>query len=33
MGISHVLVNGRIVLNEGTISDERPGRVLQHATR
>jgi N-acyl-D-aspartate/D-glutamate deacylase len=33
MGISHVLVNGRILLNEGTISDERPGRVLQHASR
>jgi N-acyl-D-aspartate/D-glutamate deacylase len=32
-GISHVLVNGRVVLNDGAISDERPGRVLQHASR
>ena len=33
VGISHVLVNGRIVLNDGIISDERPGRVLQNASR
>lgn len=33
VGISHVLVNGRVVLNDGIISDERPGRVLQHASR
>jgi len=33
VGISHVFVNGRVVLYEGTITTERPGRVLQHSSR
>jgi N-acyl-D-aspartate/D-glutamate deacylase len=32
VGITHVFVNGRMVLAEGEITSERPGRVLQHAS-
>lgn len=32
LGISHVLVNGSVVLRDGDISDDRPGRVLKHAS-
>ncbi len=29
-GITHVLVNGSVVLDQGTITEQRPGRVLRH---
>ena len=32
-GISHVLVNGTVVLKDGEITESRPGQVLQHSTR
>jgi N-acyl-D-amino-acid deacylase len=28
-GVRHVLVNGRIVVRDGTITDARPGRALR----
>ncbi|MCB1326875.1 MAG: D-aminoacylase [Spirochaetales bacterium] len=31
-GISYVIVNGRVVLDQGDISPERPGRILQRET-
>ena len=33
VGITQVFVNGRIVLDDNVITDERPGRVLQHSSR
>jgi N-acyl-D-aspartate/D-glutamate deacylase len=31
-GVNFVLVNGRIVVRAGKITDERPGRALRHQT-
>jgi N-acyl-D-amino-acid deacylase len=32
-GMSYVIVNGLVVLDEGTFTDKLPGRVLRHASR
>ena len=30
-GITHVIVNGSIALDQGTITERRPGKVLRHS--
>ena len=30
-GITHVIVNGSIALDQGTITERRPGQVLRHS--
>ena len=29
-GFDHVLVNGQLVVNEGKLTETRPGRILRH---
>lgn len=33
IGISHVLVHGRLVVEGGKVTGERPGKVLRHSSK
>jgi N-acyl-D-aspartate/D-glutamate deacylase len=33
VGVTHVVVNGRLVLDGGKLTSERPGRLLRPASR